>query len=831
MHFLKSLQTILIACILSFPSILANPWKNYTWDLHQQFPWLPPLPTTLTDAQRDSMQRFSSSYPLAKVTPNGQGNEPQKLDQLMRDIDSALPLPTDTTPHRKVKLIRSKNKNQPDGQLPPIAIDKELKPLLERVLHAYAHANDAQAPTIEALYRRIAHALMHSDFHPGGKRDGWLGNGYGWRNWGQKFVLMDHTLPKLERQYLLECLAYTGEGHHLYKEAPYANTDLQLNFYYNVLRFISRMDDGPAKWQRLLTCRRGLDLAVTQDRYLTPDGGIIHHNGHHISYASYSHIHALQHQINFAKAGIFSPHSKRACQRYRAATTAWAFNSLRSEIPYVMQLRPAPSWENSRHKGQGVGLSKTFAIKTAELTTATFGSPIEDDREMARIITSKMAGDSSQLPDFWKHYASDPNMLSPLQGHRPFPVMGNAVHRHKNAVIMLRGANRYYRGGEVYADAGYPGAYMDRIMHGALFIFSRGDEGRFPNTVDSGYRTEGYDPNLFPNVTAAEQNNPDLAGRYNPDYLGSGAKQGGGVSLNGFGVWAWNPGHVQKSGFFFGNRISLFTTGITIPKPNVRTALLQSIHDQLPGNPLTINAEVYSQNYQTILPSDRSHTLLDASQTGYYIPKGNPPIHIRRGNQGYTYALSSQLKPGAPKNLPSTIKNRQQLRESIDQFSPIIRPASLAYFDHGNAPNNDQCHFHVLVNSSHLELKKFHHAMESSTPPIYQDIQNHYHYLIDQSSQTHALVTFQPDTTFTHTSLVQKLNRPSTLMWHQNKNHCQLVIGSTDLKNNTPFSITLEGHWKLHSAPSDTTLTQNETTTTLTIPYLNQLGRSVSLMR
>lgn len=823
---------------LAFPllvTVISNisPAKEqFEWDLHKHMAWLPPMPTELTPEMRDCMAKFNSLYRADCIKPNGKGVKPEEFNTLMADVNRIMPWnPDESTGRLPMSLPGAKK--PPQGAIP---INDVLRPLFGRVRSAYQNCSPEQRPGLASAYRRIVQCVLEARLFPGAPMDGWLGNGYDWREWAQGLFVMDDTLPATERNLFAESVFYLSEGSKVCREMPYANSDIYLNYFPTMLRAVARMDDGPVKWQRLLMIRRGFDLStISKDPYLTPDGGIIHHGGHHISYAGYSFAPAMRLHREFSSTGIRGPHTMEALSRFRRAAEMWAFTTLGKESPWPMQLRPWPITEKNRLANSEPGLATVFAKDAAELTAVLTGKPVSEDKWMARIAGSKTCGDPKLMPDPWKALAT-PEMLAPLDGHRVFPVMGASIHRKDGWTAVIRGANRFFRGGEVYADAPYEGGYLRHIMEGALFIYSTGREGIPPNSADSGFRTEGFDPNMMPNVTAPMISNPDLAARGNPDYMGSDAKQGGGTTLDDCGVWSWAPNKVRKSAFFFGNRITLITRGGTMAGSDVRTTLFQQVDDAIEKLPVFIGDVPRSKPFEETIPSsaDKPLTLIDSRATGYFIPPGNPPLHVRLGVQGYTYARKDMVKPGVDFEKLGPIKNRNDLKRVIDNFNPIERPALVAWFTHGESPKETACDYSLLVKTKPEELVAFGKAMTgpNETKPFIQRIQPAYHYLADRATGIRALACFEP---FDGADLPQvvSINRPSTVMWKLENNRLRISIASTDLSDSQPFRIGISGTWKPATPESESgvVVTRENNRSVLSIPYQNQCPVEVVLER
>ncbi|WP_338286745.1 hypothetical protein [Luteolibacter sp. LG18] len=778
----------------------------------------------MDDAKQAAIAKMAAAYPVRPVKPNGKGLKEEDLLKALDDIRDTFGLPGEG---RRIEVDDESAKPQPASAA--AGLNSDLIPAVSNLSKLYAGCNPDQATRVEALYKELIGLWLKSAPKPGDQVR-WMGNGYAWRSRGPALLGMLHTLPAELHDRAAAAIALTSGGEWLFRETPSTSTDIQLNYYPTMFAAIGAMNDASLKWQYLVGVRRGLDLTLLGNEPVSPDGGIIHHEGHHISYASYSFGPIVSHATNLARAGISSPYSARALDRLKLAVDAWAWTSLAGQIPTVFQLRPGPVWNTSKSPGDDPGLTIDFAKRVAELEAADRGEPdLSKITDLARIAGSKTYGHVDRVPASWQALMS-PETTRPLTGHRPFPVMGAAIHRRDDWTVVVRGANTSWRGAEVYAGPEWPGAYMDEIMQGALFIFSKGANGAPPNVVDSGYGTDGYDPNKVPNASSVQMDNVARAGRGNPDYMGSNAKQGGGVDLDDNGMWAWTPAHCHKSAFFFGNRITLVTRDLTM-KGEVDTGLIQTRLADPTVCPLVIDGTARTADGNWTLSGKTAHTFLDDKGTGYFVPAGNPDIRVHRGLQEYTYAIPANLKPGLDPKAQPPIKTRTDLATALPNYTPTRAAFSTAWFDHGKDPQGAACTFTVLVKTTAEELEKFAATMTGKTPPFTLVTSNSLHDFRDTATGTRCVATFVNDAAFEPDGIVS-VNRPSTLMWTHRDKKLSVSLGSTDLKDTRPFVIMLEGKWQPNGAsPEGATLTPEGAKTRLEIPYRNQNPVKLALRR
>lgn len=809
------------ACCALVSSIHAAPEGL---DLSKAWPTQASLPSEPDDKQLAAIAKMAAAYPVRPVKPNGKGVKEDELIKAFNDIRTTFGFFGEG---RRIEVDDESAKPQP----PPAAagLNSDLLGALTELSKLYASCDSQQATRAEGLYKELIEMWLQSAPKPGDKVR-WMGNGYAWRSRGPALLGMLHTLPPELHDRAAAAIALTSGGESLFLEKPETSTDIQLNYYPTMFAAIGAMNDAALKWQYLQGVRRGLDLTLLGNEPVSPDGGIIHHAGHHISYASYSFGPILSHQTNLARAGFTSPHSAQALARLKLAVDAWAWTTLAGQIPPVFQLRPAPIWNDAKPPGDDPGLTIDFAKRVAELEAAGRGEPdLAKITDMARIAGSKTYGHADRVPASWKDLMT-PDNTRPLTGHRPFPVMGAAIHRRDDWTVVVRGANASWRGAEVYAGPEWPGAYMDEIMQGALFIFSKGADGAPPNVVDSGYGTDGYDPNKVPNASSVQMDNIARAGRGNPDYMGSDAKQGGGVDLDGNGMWAWTPSHARKSAFFFGNRITLVTRDLTL-KGEVNTGLIQTRLADPTVTPLVVDGHARTADGDWTLSGKTAHTLFDDKGTGYFVPAGNPDIKIHRGLQSYTYAIPTRLKPGLDPKTQPPLKTRKDLAAALPNYTPTQAAFSTAWFDHGKDPQGAACTFTVLVRTTPDDLEKFAASMNAKTPPFTLVTSSSLHDFRDTATGTRCVATFVDNAAFEPDGIVS-INRPSTVMWVHKDKKLSASLGATDLKDTRPFIVTLEGRWQPDGPlPEEAILIPEGVKTRLEIPYRNQNPVKFTLKR
>lgn len=824
MYRTAALSSLVIPLAFSLSGLHAD--VSAALDLHHAFPFQAPLSVKLGEKENAALGNYSALYPLRSVRPNGKGVPADELAKALAAIRTTFALDP-AQPGTGRKILIDAETHKPEAAPAAAGINSDLLPACASLSKLYARCDAKQASEVESTYRSLM-ALWLSQAPRPGDKIAWIGNGYTWRSLGHAMFGMLHLLPADDRDRALVSLILISGGNSLFQEKPHSSTDDHLNLYGPLLTAIAALEDPRLKWQYVVAVRRGIDVSLLEQPLVTPDGGIIHHAGHHIAYGSYSFASVIGNITNLTRAGITSDVSKEVVERLKLVPATWAWTTLAGQSPQVFNLRPGPVWSTDQVPGDAPGRTIDFAVRIAQLDGLMRNdADLAKCTDMARIAGSKTYGHADRVPEAWRGLMNSATM-QPLTGHRPFPVMGAAIHRRDDWTAVVRGANTYWRGAEVYAGPEHPGAYLDEIMQGALFIFSTGKDGAPPNTVDSGYASEGYNPNLFPNASSVQMDNVARAGRGNPDYMGSGAKQGGGVDLDGNGMWAWNPSHCRKSAFFFGNRITLVTRELKLKGP-VATGVIQTRLADPSTSPLRLDGEVRSADGDWTLPGETAHTLLDDKGTGYFLPAGNPSLKVHRGLQEWTYVRPQSLKPGLDPKAQPPLKNRKDLAAALPNYQPTQGAFSTAWFDHGETPQGAACTFTVLVKTTAEELEHFANDMKGDKPPFKLVTNESVHDFLDSATGTRCVATFTDNASFEPDG-VTAINRPSTLMWRRDGQKLALSCGSTDLKDLRPFVIKLAGIWQADSPlPKDAKLTQLAGNSQLEIPYRDQTPVKIAL--
>ncbi len=816
------MRLLMLSLIIISGAALAIP--SYSWDLRTDYGHAPAklAEADITSSIRAQINHVDAGYAVSMVTPNGSGLSSAQMQEIDDIVSVQFAIVRDSVSGeltgRPITIMDSENASSTTNPAEPAGFNGDWIPAVNRIVDYYKNASVSQRAVIEQAYLDMIELFLNHRAFPG-----WTGgslsygNGYTWRNTAWKTLRMSHTLPQEYRDLFGLSLFFCSGGGDLLEELnPYSSTDRYHTSYTTAFNAVAQMSDSAFKWQLLNLVRYQLDKTIVgypeggTNGLITIDGGIIHHWGHHIHYASYSFTNMVKPHRIFSEAGINSVLTADSVGRFRRAALAWAWTDTNGTFPVHYSLRPQlPSVSVSG--GKSIGNTVSFFRMSAELTaayTAGDSAQIADDLEMAYPAIVKAGQGSSSLPTAWRSIvlppmpADDQEAWGFLRGHHSFQVMGAAVHRRDDWMASLRGAHNHRRGGEAYDAMGRPNHHHRQSMRGSLLLITEGQNGRAPNLADSGYYYQGWDHNFYPNVTNRVVDLVDHLYWRKPGYFSGAADLTGGANLFNNGLWFYVPnnGSHRKSAFFFGNRITLVTDQINYSDSGreVVTGLIQQGSESFSNSPLTMNGSSYSGTGQWTLPSGGGHTLTDINGNGYYIHFGAPPLKAKRGVQQWYYGLSEYYT--GPGSMPGYVYD-DDFVEDVDSgyFNPSEGNYTKVYFEHGTAPTNQSLAYTVLVKPDAGQLDGLAAAMAApQTQPFSLETSNDCHLLYDKATDAYAAAVFTGAYTINEDGLIS-VNRPGAYMWQRQAGLFEISCGSSDLIDTSPFVIEIEGSWRIHS--------------------------------
>ena len=798
---------------------------NYSWDLRSDYAFAPVKMTEseVTSTMKARMDRVDAEYNFSRTVPNGSGltmGQMQDINDIVygkyaivRDVQTGLVT-------GRTILIDDENDYGDETTNPnePAGFNSDWLPDILIITSYYSNCSTDQKAAIEQAYQDMVELWLNAGYIPGYTgASNHISGGYVWRNYGYKCLRMSHTLPDETKNLLaLSVIYYSGGSGLLESEThPFGSTDYYHNVFHTMFRAISCLTDDAFKWQLLQTIRHQLDKTIIGTQgdncLITVDGGIIHHTGHHISYASYSYLNMIKPHRILSQAGFNSTLTPEVIKRFRQAALSWAWADTNGDFSIHYQMRIShPSSAISGSKD--IGNTVQFLEGAAELTAAFNhgnSSQINNDLEMAYPAIVKAGQGSNSLPGQWRNIQLPSLSMEQetnwymLSGHNTFQTNGSAFHRRDKWLASIRGAHTYRRGGEGYDTMGMPDHHHQQSLRGSLLLITEGLYGRAANSADSGYFFQGWDHNYYPNVTNRMVDLIDHLYWRRPAYFSGASTKTGGANLFDNGVWFYVPsdGSHRKSAFFFDNRITLVTSDITYSNngQSVVTGLIQHGHPDFENNPITLDGTVHFDTGQWELAAGGDHKLIDINGNGYYIHPNpaTPSIKAQRSVQGWPYALSDYyIGPG---NMPGYTYD-DEFAEDVDagKFNDTTGNYSKVYFDHGNNPTNDSIVYSVLVKPDAGEMDSFVSNLKNpGSEPLTLETSGNRHLLYDISTNTYAATLFTDNQTINQGGFVSA-SRLGAYMWQNDGSSLRFSCGSSHMEDTSPFVAVFDGRWYKH---------------------------------
>lgn len=788
-------------------------------DLHAARPWLPELPAKITPEITAAMTAFNRTFGVGETRPANKGLKPGAADAALEKF-SKLGLSRGT--HDEIRAARrivfrgefGLNKNDPKDAVDFLSV---FMPAVHDLRAAYAackSGSEDETKLADALRLCLAYVAT-TDWNSTQPKPFWVGNGYAFRDRapGREMLSLAHLLPDADsRAKLAEVIWWTHDGSDMLLEKPGVSTDSALNTLPQAFAGVAAIPDGPLKWQRILTLRRMMDLSVVGNDYnlVTPDGGVIHHGGYHISYAGYSFGAVSGLFAKLSACGVRSSHSPEIARRFRLAGEQWAWATCPGTIAPNLQMRVTlPSASEKREKSGGAH----FAMAAAPTVASESGVPSSDDAALASLVLFKNPGSASaELRTAWQKNGYAAKTLS---GNSALPCAGASIHGRDGWKVIVRGQNKFLRGGEgmPYGSWGQANTYGGRFCHGSLFIADTGDQ---PNIPDSGWVLEGFDYSRVPGTTGPVLDWPSMVG----GYFGTGAALGGGCSLDGQGMWAFAEGGVLKSCFMIDDRITFVTSGAKAAKTGrTMTTVFQDAEPS--ALPMSVDGLPIGAEGEKRLSGKSSHRILDARSRGYFFHAGGDDLTLRRGVQKWSYS-------------PAKGFNARTARPSAEQLKQFVETRmrySTAGYEHDAVAKTDA--FTLLMKTDARRLDAFAAGMNSAERPVVFKTSDTVHTFRDRATGFAGVAMFAggeiPEALRPGETIA--VSRMGTLLESLRDKTLRLAVASTDIGDTKPFVVRLRGVWKADALPAGATLETRDGETLLTIPFIDQTTRIASLKR
>lgn len=791
----------------------ADPAQGRDW-LPSQSSWRAQSAAQLAQLNRE--------FPVRAVKPNGRGVATERVAQWRKKVRQDWGV---------ARLgnggIRGRAVSGGGFWHPQDAVSmKDALVLLRDLAQGWAQADANQESAIrELLIDLTAHLIDQGELAEGHGQLGWLGNGYDVRNSHFAGALFAASEP-LAQAGLLEPTArgvmWRMLPDHLSKN-PRASVDSWLNYTGHFFTALAALPDGAEKRHRAQIAAHYFDQTILAGNVLPTDGAVIHHNGFHLAYGSYGMPPMIDRVARLNRAGFaVSSQARRRLNRF-AQTTAHVL--VDDQLPPNLALRP--------------GTSVRCNITGMVLALAQMGAVEGDDsidREMAALYLALKAYDPDDAHA--KRFREMGVVPANRDGFLPLPTAAGAVHRHGPWVVAMDGMNRFFRGGEVYAQDHCQGVY---VSHGSVMTGRAGD-----GVSALGYAPKGgWNYALWPGATGLLRPAHELVVNKIPGYYGNASPIGGATSLdNGAGVWALNHrangAAFRKTAFCIQDRITVVTSGIHSDVDRHAATTLFQQHDGQLSEPTIWLDETKLTGLDIDQQADlaTAHWLTDAYDCGYYVhPVGDGSdggrLHVTRRRQSWVcpedrYLRNPQDKPDWP---------TRRTEAGMRLFEPRVGQFSAAWIDHGVKPSGQQMIYTQLLSADPKRMRAFALAMSQPTraPIRLLQVDQAIHALHDSASNINAYAVFEPNQTLNAPGLLAAVARPCVVLIQGDGREDELHISmaSTDTNDDSPFHLELAGAWRVDKTARDqgVVVETAKGRTHLEVAYQGNLPHQVHLVR
>ena len=501
------------------------------------------------------------------------------------------------------------------------------------------------------------------------------------------------------------------------KEYPKENMDWSRDRIPMAWALVANMDDGPEKLYYLRLLQRA--TSTSHALLLSPDGGGIHHNMDHLSYASYSF--AKLYPVAIKAMGTPFQLTEEVHANLRAYAWAHALASVGVLFPDNLAGRPnlVPT---------GLPQQETWLREMAQ----AMDTP---DRMLASMYLAKFDDSAGQLARFGGPVDEQAKAAAgqfrkegvepfSLRAHHSYNISAAAIHRRPEWVVSVNGTRApLTKGMEHYQWPGSPRSFMSNMAFGSVQILRRVNEADLlaarkkletehqdetdPEAKEKaiqkgvyawrnramGYVIAGWDYNHYPGVTAAVVPLHQLSLLSYSDRRPNNSDFCGGTSLGENGIWgmirARRPGQAlwRKSAFCFDNRITVLTSDISYPvspgkkgkrPPSypVHTTLFQFAMVERKG-PAELDGEmVEAFPFEKEMPLDRAVHLSDHKGNAYTVhPAPESRLFMARRSQHSFHVLS--LREDTPEEV-TKLRARRMRPEALERVlncaKPNVRP-------------------------------------------------------------------------------------------------------------------------------------------------------------
>lgn len=502
--------------------------------------------------------------------------------------------------------------------------------------------------------------------------------------------------------------------------------------------FVANMDDSQEK----LILLKKLQLASSKviERLVTPDGGALHHNCDHLSYASYSinpitDLVAKLHKTSFRL-------SKKAIENLKAFGRTRALSSINLHTPGNLSARATIN---------------SFHFKALPNLLLTLHNIEKIDNPKNTEMLDLFLALQGRHQNWKKEWLVKGYKEGELSGHATLNISSAAIHRRNHWVVSIDGNRAPIKGIEMYANPGSPRSFMKNSCMGSIQIIKRRFQGK-----NSGYRSSGWDHNHYPGVTARFLPLHELITLRLTDQVRNNSSFAQGTSLGQNGMWAMivtgKEELCRKSVFCFDNRITVMTTGIKAnsDKP-VHTTLFQSALQNKKESTGLGRKCISTFPFKSTSDLSKPLILRDHLENTYYVHSSiDSVLKIFRESQ-----KSYDLK------YKSRSITRENAAKLLNKSKPIIGNFAKAYVEHKK--DNSSLAFTIFIDG--LKTKSLPYTIIKAKKQI--------HIFYDKLSKTSCYTLFDKDYQ-NGVGYIHSANRPITAMVQSAKSFLACSVSATD---------------------------------------------------
>ena len=652
--------------------------------------------------------------------------------------------------------------------------------------------SDEARKRIARMHTLLCRDMLAMGWREGATGYGHMGNGYDVRHWAPAMVNMNCLLPEDMRDGVMKTVAWVMLAGKVIEERPEVSTDMIHNYTVSILDATAELSDPAERFQRFMCFKRFLDIIITNEFPFAPDGTIHHHWGHHLAYGGYSPPSLVIGQVFPLHRTVFAIRPE-AHERLRVYTRAIDYQSVGRLAPPNLFLRA------------GIPVRCNPAAVAGRL--ALMGTPDgskEIDPEMAGIYLR--ASDKTDDPIAETLRKAGFEASPPPSGHLTLNYAAASIHRRGNWMVAAVGMFKGRRGLEIYG-------WADRNNYGR---YARNGSVWPVVGEDMGYRFEGWDWRYWPGATSLLRPGYELFEGYRTG-IGNPTETAGGADLDGNGVWGMDfvgmDVHFKKSAFFFGNRVTVVTTGIRkadlhpkqAPYAVVTTLFQQEIMPDDAGKRAPIGWQgetVDAFPWEASAPAVDGAVLADVLGNPVVVwPGSQGALRVRRRPQSWVFMRKPFLKsPDA--NPIINIKKRQfrekPIRANEGYFKPLEGDFALGYIDHGEVPNGAECVYTIFMQGKPEGAKNLACALQSGKDAPIRIVQKdeRAHVLCERATGSWGLAIFEDGAALDAASPVVSASHPCFVMIASHGAKKRIVVGVGGVGDPVGVTLNLRGSAK-----------------------------------